>query len=72
MKEKKILTAAIGLLGLFALWTVLIMHVDVQPIGPERTEVGFAGLNGWFHGLTGVNWLLYTVTDWLGLVTILI
>ena len=72
MKEKKILTAAIGLLGLFALWTVLIMHVDVQPIGPERTEVGFAGLNGWFHGLTGVNWLLYTVTDWLGLVPILI
>lgn len=72
MKEKKILTAAVGLLVLFALWTAAIMHIDLQPIGPEGTRVGFAGLNGWFHELTGVNWVLYTVTDWLGLVPILI
>jgi len=72
MREKKILTAAAGLLVLFALWTAAIMYIDVQPIGPEGTAVGFAGLNGQFHALTGVNWLLYTVTDWLGLVPILI
>ena len=72
MKEKKILAAAAGLLVLFALWTVMIMYIDVQPIGPKGTAVGFAGLNGRYHALTGVNWLLYTVTDWLGLVPILI
>ena len=72
MREKKILMAAAGLLVLFALWTAAIMYIDVQPIGPEGTAVGFAGLNGQFHALTGVNWLLYTVTDWLGLVPILI
>ena len=72
MRGKKILTAAAGLLVLFALWTAAIMYIDVQPIGPEGTAVGFAGLNGRFHALTGVNWLLYTVTDWLGLVPILI
>lgn len=72
MKEKKILTVAVGLLVLFALWTVMILCIDVQEIGPEGTAVGFATLNGRFHALTGVNWLLYTVTDWLGLVPILI
>ncbi len=72
MREKKMLTAAAGLLVLFALWTAAIMYIDVQPIGPEGTAVGFAGLNGRFHALTGVNWPLYTVTDWLGLVPILI
>ena len=72
MRGKKILTAAAGLLTLFALWTAAIMYIDVQKIGPEGTGVGFAGLNGRFHALTGVNWLLYTVTDWLGLVPVLI
>jgi undecaprenyl-diphosphatase len=66
------LTAAAGLLVLFALWTAAIMYIDVQPIGPEGTAVGFAGLNNRFHALTGVNWLLYTVTDWLGLVPIVV
>ena len=54
----------------FVLWTVLVRFVDVQAIGPEGSSVGFAALNGLVHGLTGVNWLLYTVTDWLGLVPI--
>lgn len=72
MRKKKSLAAAVGLLAVFALWTVMIMHVDVQPIGPEESKVGLAALNGWFHALTGVNRTLYTITDWLGLVPILI
>ena len=72
MRKKKSLAAAIGLLAMFALWTVVIRHVDVQPIGPEESKVGLAALNGWFHALTGVNRTLYTITDWLGLVPILI
>lgn len=54
----------------FVLWTVLVCFVDVRAIGPEGSSVGFATLNGFVHELTGVNWLLYTVTDWLGLVPI--
>ena len=54
----------------FVLWTVLVCFVDVRTIGPEGSSVGFATLNGFVHELTGVNWLLYTVTDWLGLVPI--
>lgn len=54
----------------FAVWTLLIQRVDVQPVGQNGTEVGFAALNGWFHQLTGVHMALYTVTDWLGLVPV--
>ena len=74
MKEirKKELLAGIVLLATFALWTVLIRHIDVQNAGPNGTAVGFTTFNVWFHRLTGVHLLVYTITDWLGLVPIII
>lgn len=72
MKWKRRLWTSIGLLLLFALWTMLIQCVDVQAVGPDGTKVGFADWNVRFHNLTGVHMTLYTVTDWLGLVPILI
>ena len=54
----------------FILWTFLIQVVDVQPVGVNDTNIGFATLNTWFHRLTGVHMAIYTVTDWLGLVPI--
>lgn len=56
------------LLAAFALWTLAVQHIDVQAIGPNGSSVGFAGLNGWVHDLTGVHMGLYVLTDWLGLV----
>lgn len=67
---KRNLTIGIFLLTAFALWTLLIMFVDVQAAGPKGSNVGFAAFNTWFHQLAGVHWTLYTVTDWLGLVPI--
>ena len=64
------LLAGIGFLLAFALWTVLIQYVDVRVVGPEETKIGFAAFNVWFHRLTGVHIILYTVTDWLGLIPI--
>lgn len=60
----------IGLWGLlvFAAWTFGICLVDVRPIGPMGSTVGLAFFNGAFHRLTGVNWWLYTFTDWLSLI----
>lgn len=69
MKKKK-LRIAIALLVTFAIWTALVSLADVQAIGPEGSVVGFGALNGLVHKLTGVNWILYTATDWLGLVPI--
>ena len=71
-KGKRELSIGVGLLGAFALWTALIRRVDVQAIGPKGTRVGFAAFNAWFHRLTGVHMGIYMVTDWLGLVPILI
>ena len=69
-KNKKRLVLGASLIVAFVLWTVLVCFVDVRAIGPEGSSVGFATLNGFVHEFTGVNLILYTVTDWLGLVPI--
>lgn len=63
---------AAGLLALFILYTVAIMFVDVQPIGPQGSSVGFAEVNQYFHTLFGVNMLLYSITDWLSIAVLFI
>ena len=68
--EKRKICIAISLLTLFVLWTVLVRFVDVKMIGPNESSVGFSSLNQVIHNFTGVNWFLYTLTDWLGLVPI--
>lgn len=72
MKEetKKNFGIAAILLGAFVVWMAAVQLVDVQPIGPQGSTVGFATVNSWVHNLTGVHMSLYTVTDWLGLVPI--
>ena len=60
------------LLTAFVLWTVAIRFVDVRAIGPQGSSVGFAGINGFVHTLTGVHFVLYNMTDWLGLVPIFV
>ena len=70
--RKRDLLAGIVLVAAFALWTVAIRLFDVQNAGPLGSEVGFATINVWFHRLTGVHMLIYTITDWLGLVPIII
>ena len=67
---KKLLILGIGLLIAFILWTVLILTVDVQALGQNGTNIGFATFNCWFHNLTGVHMSIYTITDWLGLIPI--
>ena len=69
-KNKKRLVLGVSLVVAFVLWTILVCFVDVRAIGPEGSSVGFAALNGFVHELTGVNWFLYTITDWLGIVPI--
>ena len=44
--KKEIAAGAALLLG-FILWTVLIRHVDVQPVGVNGTDIGFATVNVW-------------------------
>lgn len=72
MKEKKNRFLIYGILSLFvfAMWTVSVKTVDVQPVGVNNSDIGFAALNTWLHRLTGVDMTLCEITDWLGLVPI--
>ena len=69
MKKRKF-CIALGLLAAFILWTIAISLIDVQPIGPQGSIVGFATLNSFVHNLTGTHMTLYVITDWLGLVPV--
>ena len=72
MKKKRIkmLSMAVGLLVVFVAWTLLVKAVDVRPIGPEGSKIGFSAFNSLVHRTVGVNMSLYVITDWLGLVPI--
>ncbi len=65
-----ILTAVLFLA--FLLFTAAVLTVDVQPIGPEGSPVGFAKLNGWFRDTVKVNLTLYKLTDHLGCLALLV
>ena len=69
---RKNLIVSMCLLAAFVLWTVAICFLDVRAIGPQGSSVGFAGINGFVHNLTGVHFELYNITDWLGLVPIFV
>ena len=51
---------------LFIAFTAAVKAVDVQAIGPQGSEVGFAGVNGFFFDLLGTSDLWYKITKLLG------
>ena len=71
-QNKKYLITAVLLLAAFVLWTAAVCIVDLQPIGPEASVVGFATLNGFVHNLTGVHMALYDLTDLLSIIPLMI
>ena len=74
MKEngRRVLLTGSMLIIAFVVWTALIQTVDVQAIGHNGTNVGFASFNNWFHKVTGVHMSIYTITDWLGLIPLFV
>ena len=72
MKKNRIKDFLPGIMFItaFVIWTALIQIIDVQPVGQNGTNIGFAAFNKLFHQLTGVHMAIYTITDWLGLVPI--
>ncbi len=72
MKRKAKRTLAVGttFASGFILWTILILKLDVQAAGVNSTDIGFATFNTWFHSLTGVNMVLYNITDWLSVIPV--
>ncbi|MBR5401398.1 MAG: phosphatase PAP2 family protein [Treponema sp.] len=56
---------------LFVVFTVLVKFVDVLPVGPENSLVGFAGVNIWVHQLLGTNSYGYELTQMFGVLALL-
>ncbi len=54
----------------FIVFTVLVCFVDVQPIAPDASSVGFARVNTAVHQFFGIHKLWYTLTQVLGLAAI--
>ena len=55
----------------FIVFTLSVRNVDVRPVGPEGSSVGFATINRMVSERLGVDLTWYAITDWLGLVAIL-
>lgn len=70
MKKRNIIIS-LCLLFLSILFTILVKNVDVSPIGPNSSSVGFSSINSFFHNLIGVNMFFYKLTDILGYIAIL-
>ncbi len=71
-KNQRSLWIMLVALFLFGAWTLVMTKVDLRPVGPEGSVVGFATINRAFHEWTGVHMWLYEMTDWLGLVPIVV
>lgn len=71
-KSKKPIIITGILFLIFIIFTLMVKAIDVQPIGPEQSKIGFATLNQFIFNFFGVNLFWYDITDWLGIVAIVI
>ena len=64
------------LLILFCIYTLAVKFIGREPIGPNDSKVGFAGLNKWFqelmnYGEKGYNEAWYQISKFFGVLVIL-
>lgn len=69
--RRNLILAAL-LLSLAIAYTFAVRFIDVAPIGPEGSSVGFSSLNRFIFELLGVDLFFYTLTDRLGVAAILV
>jgi undecaprenyl-diphosphatase len=70
--NKKYLSISIVLLILSVCYTILVKNIDVAPIGPNGSEVGFSAINESVHNFIGVNMTWYNITKYLGVLPFLL
>lgn len=66
----KKLFPSIVLFVLFIIFTVLVKTVDLLPIGPEGSVVGFASVNGAVHEFFGMHLFWYGLTEFFGVLAL--
>ena len=58
------------LLICFVVFTILVRCIDVQPVGPENSLIGFATVNTAVHNYFGEHHLWYQLTQVFGILAI--
>lgn len=70
--KKKNVIVSICLIMLSIIYTILVKYVDVSPIGPKASSVGFSTLNKFVFNFFGRSNIWYNITEVLGMISILI
>lgn len=54
------------------IFTLLVKFVDLAPIGPNSSEVGFSTINNFFASKIGFNQAIYVITEYLGYIALFV
>lgn len=68
---KKYSITSIAMFVVFIIFTILVKTVDVKPLGPENSLIGFSSINSAFIKAIGYNDFMYTLSTVLGYIAIL-
>ena len=69
--KKRYLIISILLLMSSIIFIVLLKNVDIKCDAVNNSCIGFATINQFIFNKIGVNMVWYTITDWLGIIPIL-
>ena len=73
MKKTRVyLYIGIALLVLFAAFTAITATLGVEPVGPDGSKVGLASVNAAVFEYLGTSDVWYTVTEFMGVIAILV
>ena len=72
MNVRRNYIASAILFGAFVLLTLLVLKVDVQPIGPEESKIGLATINHMVNGSLGRHMIWYKITEYTGYFSLLV
>lgn len=67
MKKNIYLIFGFLFMFLFIIFTISLKLIDVNPIGPNSSLVGYSTINKAFHNFTNTNMLIYHITDYGGI-----
>ena len=70
--KKRNLVIAIIMTIVSVVYTLLVKFVDVKPIGPNGSEVGFSWINGLVYKLIGSNMVIYKISEVFGIILLLL
>lgn len=60
------------LISVAILFTILVKFIDVRSVGVNGTDIGFAFINKPISNLIGSNMFIYDITEWLGIIPLLV